>query len=47
MKRLALVWIAVVVSGAVAHVQQQEPAPRLEAENFSRLGFKDLRALGS
>lgn len=45
MKRLAWVWFAVALSGTVAHVQQQEPAPRLEkAENFSPLGFEDLRA---
>jgi hypothetical protein len=45
MKRFAWVWIALALSGAVAHVQQQEPAARLEkAENFSPLGFEDLRA---
>src|SRR5258708_3882987 len=45
-KRLSLVWIAVVVSGAIAHVQQPapEPAPRLKAEKVSPLGFEDLRA---
>jgi hypothetical protein len=45
MKPFAWIGIAVALSGAVAHVQQQEPAPKLEkAENFSPLGFEDLRA---
>src|SRR6266545_984436 len=45
MKRIAIVAVALVASGAVAHVQQQETTPRAEkAENFSPLGFEDLRA---
>src|SRR4051812_25911451 len=46
MKRLAPVGVALVGGGAIGHVQEQAPAPapRLEAENFSPLGFEDLRA---
>jgi hypothetical protein len=45
MRRIALVAIALLASGAVAHLQQQEATPRPEkAENFSPLAFEDLRA---
>src|SRR5436190_16768748 len=45
MKRIGVVAMALLASGAVAHVQEQEPSPRAEkAENFSPLGFEDLRA---
>src|SRR5258706_8623019 len=45
MRRIALVAMALLAHGAVAHVQQQETSPRPEkAENFSPLAFEDLRA---
>ena len=45
MKRIATVAAALLLGGAVAHVQQPETAPRAEKpENYSPLGFEDLRA---